>query len=151
MGLETDIAILSRIGLFRDLNRDQLRLLAFGAEHLKLPANISLFEPDDPADCAYVVISGEIELFRSRGSERIEIGRVGKGSLLGELALITPGQRQTGAAARVDTELMRLDQKLFHRLLEEYPETALRLHRIITANLKNFLDRISELGNVFKD
>jgi CRP-like cAMP-binding protein len=151
MGLEHDISILGRVGLFRDLNRDQLRLLAFGAEHVKVPAGRNLFHEDSPADCAFVVIEGEIELFRIRNGKRTDLGRIAKGSLLGELALICEGRRPTSAGALVDSELLRLDQKLFHRLLEEYPETALRLHRILTANLKILLDRIAELGRSFSE
>jgi len=151
MGLERDIAVIGRVALFRDLNRDQLRLLAFGAEHQELAAGTELFAENAPADSAYVVVRGEIELFRQRGEDRITIGKVGQGELLGELALIVPGQRSTAAAAIVDSELLRLDQKLFRRLLVEYPETALALHAAIATNLKKLLDRITALGAAFQD
>lgn len=151
MGLEQDMVILGRVALFRDLTRDQLRLLAFGAEHLRLPAGRNLYYEDAPADCAFIVVEGEIELFRMREGKRIDLGKVGKGSLLGELALIAPGRRPTGATALVEADLLRVDQKLFRRLLEEYPETAHRLHRVISAGLKAFLDRITTLQNAFRE
>ena len=151
MGLEQDMSILGRVALFRDLTRDQLRLLAFGAERLRLPAGRNLYYEDAPADCAFIVVEGEIELFHMRDGKRVELGKVAKGSLLGELALIAPGRRPTGATALVDSELLRVDQKLFRRLLEEYPETAQRLHRMIMAGLKAFLDRIAQLQNAFRD
>src|SRR5690606_31848543 len=128
MGLERDISIIGRVTLFRDLNRDQLRLLAFGAEHVDLAAEEQLFAENTKADSAFIVATGELELFLERGDERIIVGKVGAGQLVGELALIIPGKRTTSAAAVRQTELIRLDRKQFRRLLEEYPETALALH-----------------------
>lgn len=151
MGLEHDIIVLGRVGLFRDLNRDQLRLLAFGAEHLNLPAGFELYPEDEPADCAFIIIDGEIELFHLRNGERIPAGRSGKGSMLGELALITTAHRPTSASARVDSRVMRLDQKLFRRLLEEYPDTAVRLQRVITSNLRDLLEGVTRLESAFRD
>jgi CRP-like cAMP-binding protein len=151
MGLEHDIIVLGRVSLFRDLNRDQLRLLAFGAEHLSLEQGQDLYQEDDPADCAFIVLDGEIELFRMRGGERVPAGRSGKGTMLGELALITDAHRPTGATARLDSRLMRLHQKLFRRLLEEYPDIAVRVQRVIVRHLEELLEGVARLEPAFRD
>ena len=44
--------------------------------------------------------------------------------MLGELALIADTHRLTGADAEIDTDVLRLNRKLFRRILEEYPELA---------------------------
>jgi hypothetical protein len=38
MSLDDDMRVLSRVGLFEMLSREQLRLLAFGAENITLRA-----------------------------------------------------------------------------------------------------------------
>ena len=63
MALDDDIRILSGVRLFDGFTAEQLRLLAFGAEQIGLPAGRRLFREDDEADTAYVVVSGTISLF----------------------------------------------------------------------------------------
>ena len=87
MALDDDIRILSGVRLFEGFTQEQLRLLAFGAEDAA-GARQKLYREDDEADSAYVVVEGRISLYRERDGERVVIGTVGPGAMLGELALI---------------------------------------------------------------
>lgn len=149
MALDDDIRILSGVRLFEGFTQEQLRLLAFGAENVLLPADRKLYREDDEADSAYVVISGRIALYREGNGERVEMGSAGPGSMLGELALIADTRRLTSAAAEVDSEIIRLNRKMFHRILEEYPEAAERLHAHILADLQDMIARIESMAPRF--
>jgi CRP-like cAMP-binding protein len=151
MALDDDIRILSGVRLFESFTQEQLRLLAFGAETVRLSRDRKLYREDDGADTAYVVVSGSISLFREQDGQRIVVGAAGPGSMLGELALIAEARRPTSAAAVGDAELIRLGRKMFRRILEEYPETAAALHRRILADLQAMLGRIEELAPRFAD
>ncbi len=72
MGLETDIATLSRVPLFQDLGDEEKRLLAFSASRLELEANQVLFEKGAPADGAFVIVSGRIDLTDEAGDGRFQ-------------------------------------------------------------------------------
>ena len=151
MALDDDIRILSAVRLFESFTHEQLRLLAFGAETVRLPGERRLYRENDDADAAYVVVSGSISLFREQDGQRIVVGAAGPGSMLGELALIAEARRPTSAAAVGDAELIRLGRKMFRRILEEYPETAVALHRRILADLQAMIGRIEELAPRFAD
>ncbi len=56
----------------------------------------------------------------------------------------------TGARVEEDAEVMRINRKLFRRILEEYPEVALMLHDRISADLFRMLDRIGQLSPRFQ-
>lgn len=142
MALDDDIRILAGVRLFEGFTAEQLRLLAFGAERLTLPAGRRLFRQDDAADCAYVVTQGYVGLFYEDASERVAVAEVGPGTLVGELALIADTRRLTGAEANDDSELLRIDRRVFRRILEEYPETAVTLHRRITADFRDLVSRL---------
>lgn len=149
MALDDDIRILSGVRLFEGFTQEQLRLLAFGAENVHLPADRKLYREDDEADSAYVVISGRIALYREVEGVRAEVGSAGPGSMLGELALIADTRRLTSAAAAIDSEIIRLNRKMFHRILEEYPEAAARLHQHILEDLQDMIARIESLAPRF--
>ncbi len=149
MALDDDIRILSGVRLFEGFTQDQLRLLAFGAETTRLQQDRKLYREDDDADSAYVVVKGRISLYREADGERVEVGSVGPGAMLGELALIAETRRLTSAAAETDAEVLRLNRAMFRRILEEYPETAEALHRRISEDLQALIRRIEELAPRF--
>jgi CRP-like cAMP-binding protein len=149
MALDDDIRILSDVGLFEGFTQEQLRLLAFGAETTLLGADKKLYREDDEADSAYVVVSGRIVLYREGEGERLVIGHVGPGAIMGELALIADTKRLTSASAEIDSEVLRLNRRMFRRILEEYPELAVQLHHRISAELQAFLQKIENLAPRF--
>ncbi|MGF7006213.1 Crp/Fnr family transcriptional regulator [Aminobacter sp. BE322] len=149
MALDDDIRILSGVRLFEGFTQEQLRLLAFGAENIHLPADRKLYREEDEADSAYVVVSGRISLYRDIDGTRAEVGSAGPGAMLGELALIADTRRLTSAAAQVNSEIIRLNRKMFHRILEEYPEVAARLHQHILEDLQDMIARIESMAPRF--
>lgn len=143
MSLDDDMRVLSRVNLFKGFSREQLRLMAFGAENVSLHAERILYAEGTPADCAFIVASGEIELYRSEAGKRRVLDTMGPNSILGELALIADGERLTSAAARTDAELIRLNRTMFRRILEEYPRTATELQERITENLQTLISDLA--------
>jgi len=149
MALDDDIRVLERVRLLEDFTPEQLRLLAFGAETMRLKAGRELFQEGAAADCAFVVASGTVELYREAGGRRIVVGTAGPASLLGELALITGAQRMTSALAATDIEVIRLNRSLFRRILEEYPDVAATLHTRIAAEMKAMIANLEKLSPKF--
>lgn len=147
MALEEDIRVLSGVKLFEGFAHEQLRLLAFGAENVVLHADKKLYLQDDEADSAYVVVSGRVILYRE--SDGSIIGYAGPGIMLGELAIVADSRRLTSAAAATETELLRLTRKMFRRILEEYPDIAILLHRRISEELQTMVRRIERLAPRF--
>lgn len=149
MALEDDIGILAGVGIFEEFTPDQLRLLAFGTERLKLSSGKELYREGARAECAYVVVSGSVTLFRDTGEGRVMLSSHGPGAILGELALIADTRRLTGAIAASDTEVMRLNRTLFRRILEEYPEVAAKLHKRLSQGFAAMASRIERLAPKF--
>lgn len=151
MALDDDIRVLSQVRLFEPLGKEQLRLLAFGAETMKLPKGRELYKEGRKADCAFVVAEGAIDLFRIQRGERRIVQTAGPGTMLGEIALIAETDRPTGAIAAEDTVVIRLNRNLFRRILEEYPEVAERLHDAIADALRDMIAKLSRLESRFAD
>ena len=145
MALDDDIRALSGIRLLKSLTPEQLRLLAFGAENMHLQADRELFRPETLADCAYVVLRGQLTMFRMNGGERKTVGEKRPGDVLDEMALITDVRRSAGAYAQGDTDVLRLNRTLFRRILEEYPDVAVALREEIAEQFSRMADRIIDL------
>ena len=151
MSLESDIAVLRDVPLFADLTADQLRLLAFGAEHRRLRSGETLFRAAARADAGFVVASGEVTLMQGPAGEERPVAQFGPGTLLGELALITETRRPATALTTEDCDLIRIPRTLFRRMLEEYPDLAVLLHEKIARQLGQMMADITALEDRFAD
>src|SRR4249919_2491488 len=98
MAIEDDINFFERVPTLSMLGRPALRILAIGAESRYVHSGEVLFSAGDPADSGFVVQEGAFNLTaqQSEGGDSIVVGR---GTLLGELALLTETVRPVTATA----------------------------------------------------
>ena len=145
ISLEDDIQLLRSIELFSDFDEEQLRLLAFGSQKLTFPKGTNVFHDGQSTDGGYLIVSGLIELiYAAHGSERA-IGRFGPGDLIGEMAILTRNKRVGSAIVVEDCDLIKISRSTMHRILDEYPQLAARLHQRISESVARFTE---SLGNV---
>ena len=150
MALDDDIRTLSGVALFQSLADEHLRLLAFGADLVRLPAGQRLYREGDVADSAFVVVTGRVGLYRNRERKSELVGSVEPGAILSELALIAETQRLTDAVALSEAKLLRIDRKSFLRVLEEYPSLASALYDRIADDLQAMVRRLDKLSPHFE-
>ena len=144
MGLEDDIAFFEQVPTFAVLGKQALRILAIGAETRSLQSGAVLFYAGELADGGYVVQEGSLLLEPGTLAEGKEV-IVGRGTLVGELALLTDLVCQATAIAKEPTVVIRISRSLFKKMLEGYPAAAEKL-RDIMADRLNAWER--ELGTV---
>jgi CRP-like cAMP-binding protein len=131
MSIEDDIRFFEQVSVLALLGREPLRILAIGAESRYVHGGAILFRRGESADAAYVVQEGS---FRLALEDRGEAGEtVGTGALIGEMALLTETERPVTATACEPSTVMRIPRTLFLKMLEGYPDAALRLRDRILA------------------
>ncbi|MEZ5873014.1 MAG: cyclic nucleotide-binding domain-containing protein [Nitratireductor sp.] len=145
MRLESDIELLMRVDLFQGFQPEQLRLVAFGAERERVHKDGVLYRDGEEADGGYVVVRGQIDLMVYRGRREIILDSCLEASLLGELALVTPNRRISNAVASVESEVLHIPRRLFHRMLNEYPETAQLMHRRLAQSVSRTMDQMARV------
>lgn len=75
-----------------------------------------LFREDDAATAAFLIESGEVEVYRGSGSRRRVVSRVGPGSILGDIAMFSGEPHISSAQAVTRVRVLRFDRE---RLLPE--------------------------------
>jgi CRP-like cAMP-binding protein len=147
MGLEDDIGKLARNPTLAALEPEALRLIAFAAEMKALRAGDVLFRRDEISNDGFVVLSGSVAVDPSGlGAATARIVR--PPGLIGDIALLTQTRRPATAVAREPTSVMRISRQLFHRVLNEFPESAERLRQTLSQRLLQFT---AELGSVRRE
>lgn len=148
MSIEDDIALLESVPMLRLLGRDALRVIAISADSRPLAPNEVLFREGQFAEAAYVVASGLVSVGRENAALAKRAGqtvRVGRGGLLGEIALITETKRPATATAVEPSVVLRIPRVIFMRTIESYPDAAARLMQAVTDRVQ---DTLSQLDGV---
>ena len=134
MSLEDDIAFFALVPTLKVLGKDALRILAIGAESRSLPSGAVLFYAGELADGGYLVQEGSILLEPGTLQEGKEV-TVGRGTVSGALALLTDMVCPATAIAKEPTTVIRITRNLFKKMLEGYPDAAVKLRDIMAARV----------------
>jgi CRP-like cAMP-binding protein len=126
MTIEDDIAFFERVPTLGLLGRDALRILAIGAESRYVHGGEVLFGIGDDADAGFVIQEGSFSLSSGQADE-VEPFVVGRGALIGELALITETLRPATATALEPSTVLRIPRSLFLKMLDGFPNAAEKL------------------------
>ena len=130
MTIEDDIVFFERVPTLGLLGRDALRILAIGAESRYVHGGEVLFSVGDDADAGFVIQEGSFNLASGHAGDEPFV--VGRGALIGELALITETTRPATATALEPSTVLRIPRGLFLKMLDGFPSAAEKLRDILT-------------------
>lgn len=128
------------LSFFSDATR---RLLEEEALTEELPEGALLFEEGAPSDCVYLVLDGEIALFKRSDAQKEQLlTKVGPGDYFGEVGILDDAGRSTGARAAAPTRIARIPRDAVQRALHaEPPQVTISLFRRVLEYLRTTNDR----------
>jgi CRP/FNR family transcriptional regulator, cyclic AMP receptor protein len=111
---------------------DYFRIFGNDADVRQVGAGESVFHVGEPADCFYVVRSGSVRIHDGEH----ELETLGEGGIFGELALVDGRPRSATATAVSETTVVSIDERRFHRLVQETPYFAQAVMRVMAERLR---------------
>jgi CRP/FNR family cyclic AMP-dependent transcriptional regulator len=107
----------------------------FGAENEELVSLVAgqiIFKEGDAGSLMYVVHDGEVEL---RVRDQL-VDTLGRGGVLGEMALIEHAPRSATATAKTDCVLVPISEKRFTFMVQQTPHFALQIMKVMAERLR---------------
>ena len=124
--LSDEAESLSRVALFKRLEREELEHLATRVEQVNFSAGETIFNENDKGDALYVVDSGSVQIWvLDEDATPVTLAELKPGDFFGELAVLDRGPRSTNATAITDTGLHRLSSDHFQEFLLEHPDVSI--------------------------
>lgn len=130
-----NIQDLRKSPLFQGLSEEELQQLMDHAKPVSLRAGEILMKQGDPGDSAFVVVKGEFEVQKQTGQSLIKIDVRNPGEVVGEMALLSRGQRNATVIAKTDSETLSISQDVFENLLASSSSAALTVLHWVMARL----------------
>lgn len=108
------------------LTTADLEVLIRSAELVAKYPGAHLFKEGDEGTTAYLVESGEVEIYRGAGSGRRVVSRSGAGSLLGDVAMLRARPHLASVQAVSRVRAFALERHLVLPALAAHPDLSLR-------------------------
>jgi CRP/FNR family cyclic AMP-dependent transcriptional regulator len=143
--VSVDINFLRSLPVFRGLAEAEMMAIGRCCEVLDLPADQAVFEMGAPADGAYLVQEGllEVELPLPNGTKRT-VARLGPGTVVGELCLLEDAPRSLRVRAAKPSRVVRLGYEPFQELRARGHQGVYKVIRNITLTV---CDRLRKTNN----
>lgn len=122
------------------LTRDEVEKFVAFTRSKEIEPNEVLSELGTISDEFYLVVGGEIVLYREEFGDEIEVGRLGPGRLTGHMSFFDRKPRTIRLRASADgAELLGVTRPMYKRLCIEHPYISVNLVEYVVLSLDNLL------------
>jgi CRP/FNR family transcriptional regulator, cyclic AMP receptor protein len=139
-------ALLKSTDLFAKLSARHIERLAACVVSKSAPPGTTLCAKGEPGSSLFVICRGTVKISSpSVDGHDALFNLIGKGDIVGEIALLDGGTRSTDAVAITDCELFVIERRDFLPLMREEPEIALRMIEILCAKVRRTTEQAENL------
>jgi signal transduction histidine kinase len=139
--LTTTAEILRGLPYFTDLPDDLLSRVCDASEQISISQGRVIIEEGSTSEEMYVVVDGELAVTKRSGDKDVELGRIGPGEVVGEIALLDQAPRTATVSALMDSFVIRLPVAAFEDLLSD-SRVVRRMFKTVTSRLRGIEDTL---------
>jgi CRP/FNR family transcriptional regulator len=143
----TIVAALRKTLLFNSLDSSELMSLSSRATLRRYSAGELLFSEGEPCRGLFVVVSGQIRIFKTSRTGREQVLAIeGSGRSIAELPVFDGGSYPASAMAAEQSELVFVSRSDFRSVCLENPDLSLKVLQVVGARLRRLVGIIEELS-----
>ncbi len=136
--------------LFRIYQREELDQILPFFDYKSFEDNTVIFEEGERGDYLCVVIEGTIEIRKeSVSAKQTVLAKFGRGSVVGEMAIIDQFPRSSAARVTSNSKLLTMTRDRFDEFLEKEPQLGIKflreIARILSQRLRRSSGRFSDI------
>jgi len=137
--------LLQKVPLFSGLSASERKLLAFTSQLQKFAPGEPLMSVGDVADCAYVILEGDVEVFATTSAGEFVVAVLGPSMIVGEIGVLIDAPRTATVRAKGAVKVLRVSPDVFLRLASGKPDRALHVMRELSEHIRNDLNTMRSL------
>ncbi len=120
--------------------------MAAKSEVREFTAGMVIIREHEPGDSAFIVLSGEVEVCKHIEGQRVALGRMGPGSIFGEMSLLDDRPRSATVVALGPTRVSVIDRSRFASILAAVPREVRPLFSALSDRLRTTSALVSGLS-----
>lgn len=143
------ITILKSVDILSVLDNEELNQLYSLMKNVKSGKDTVLFNQGDTGNEMFIILSGSISIsVKTTDGGMVEVAVLGEGQFLGEMSIFDNAPRSATCIVKDDTELLSFGKDDFFGLMNNYPETAIK---ILYRMLNTTIERLNSTGSFLSD
>ena len=124
--------ILKSVDLFKSIPAENLSRVAQITDEVTFDANSPIFAEGDYGDSLFIVVDGNVRIHK--GAQ--ELAMLGKGTCLGEMALLDDEPRSADATVTEDSTLFKIEQEGFYEVMGSQSDIMEGIIKLLTGRLR---------------
>ncbi len=140
------VELLGSVELFSSLSPRELEALAQVSRTRTVKKRAELFHKGDEGSQVYVVVSGQLKILTTaEDGDDVVFTILGRGELIGEIALLTGTERTATVQAVESSDLLVIDRREFFDCLRRFPEVSIKLLQELAKRVKRLSEFVEEV------
>ncbi len=131
------VLYLKAAAVFAGLEGEELAALADIALEQEAQPGEVFFEEGQEAHHLYVIVSGKVEVFHRSDSGERALAVLCARECFGEMAMLDDEPRSASTRALEPTAVLKIDRESFRELIQERPQIAFAIFKILSARLRS--------------
>lgn len=138
------LLVLRRVPLFAQMTLEQLDAINQLLHEEQYLQSETIFREGDVGDELYILVEGEVQVFKSQGSDELVLSTMTDGSYFGEMAILDDEPRSASVRATRDARLLVLKGEQLKELIFQMPEIAFEIFKVLTSRIRKADRRLDE-------
>ena len=130
--------ILKSVDLFKTIPAENLSRISQITEEVQFEANTPIFAEGDYGDSLFIVVNGNVKIHKGD----TELVTLGKGSCLGEMALLDDEPRSADATVTEDSILFQIEQEGFYEVMGSQSDIMEGIIKLLTGRLRDANEKL---------
>jgi CRP/FNR family transcriptional regulator, cyclic AMP receptor protein len=143
MSLKQEFELLRRVPIFAEIEPARLKLLAFMSERVGFDPGKQLMRQGDPADAAYLIIEGEVEVVLETPAGQFTVATIGANNIVGDMGILGNVPRAATVRAKDRVIALRVSKEPFMRMVREFPSMAVSIMQELAQRLESTNKQLS--------
>ena len=136
MSLKQEFELLRRVPIFAEIEPARLKLLAFMSERVGFDPGKVLMRQGDPADAAYLIIEGDVEIVLETAAGQFVVATLGANDIVGDMGILGNAPRAATVRAKDRVIALRISKEPFMRMVREFPSMAVSIMQELAQRLE---------------
>jgi CRP/FNR family transcriptional regulator, cyclic AMP receptor protein len=136
MSLKQEYELLRRVPIFAEIEPARLKLLAFMSERVGYDSGKLLMRQGDPADAAYLIIDGHVEVLLDTPAGQFPVATLGANQMVGDMGILGNAPRAATVRAQDRVIALRISKEPFMRMVREFPNMAVSIMQELAQRLE---------------
>jgi CRP/FNR family cyclic AMP-dependent transcriptional regulator len=138
--------LLSGVGLFELLSREQLERIAHGIPAKTFEVDEHVFTSTYRGEVFFLLLEGQVRIYRLEAGKEVTISVLEAGEMFGEAAFTSREGKGSYAQATTPSKIAYLNCATFYNLVRREPELGVRAIELLGERLTYYEQRIADIG-----